>query len=79
MNHFDGCGGNSVQLTSILIDKYGYFATSCDDPINKLYLILANGTYTGINITTAIWPNYIGFDSKGRFIQISNEKITIYN
>ena len=79
VNQFNGCDGNFVWLTSILFDEYGYFATSCYAPTNRLYLLFANGTYTGKVITTPINPYYIGFDSKGHIIQISYRQITIYN
>ena len=77
VNQFNGCGGNSIWLTSILFDHYGYFATSCYN--DKLYLLFANGTYTGKVITTPINPFYIGFDSKDHFIQLSKSQTTIYN
>ena len=79
VNQFNGCGGNSVILTSILFDEYGYFATSCYEPTNKLYLFFANGTDTGKSMTTPTNTKYIGFDSKGHFIQISQNQTTIYN
>ena len=79
LKQFNGCGENNVILSSILFDQYGYFATSCNDPINKLYLIFPNGTYTGRTISTPINPRYIGFDSKGHLIQISTNETTIYN
>ena len=77
VNQFNGCGGNGVWLFSILFDQYGYFATSCDN--NKLYLLFANGTYTGKEITTPNYPYFIGFDSKGHFIHTSWKQISIYN
>ena len=77
VNQFNGCGGNGVWLKSILFDQYGYCATSCNN--NKLYLLFANGTYTGKTIVTPNDPKFIGFDSKGHFIQISVNQITIYN
>ena len=78
LNQFNGCGGNSVLLNSILFDDYGYMATSCSD-VNKLYLLFPNATSTSKIITTPLNPEYIGFDSKGRFIIILINKITIYN
>ena len=77
INQFNGCDGNSVYLTSILFDQTGYMATSCDS--SKLYLFSPNGSFTGKSITTPIYPRYIGFDSKGRFIQISYYRISFYN
>ena len=79
VNQFNGCGGNIVLLYSILFDEYGYLATSCDNPVNKLFLFFQNGTYTGKTINTLIRPWYIGFDSKGHFILILLNQIKIYN
>ena len=75
----DGCNGNITLLTSIYFDPNGYMGTSCDHPINKLFLFSPNGSFTGKSITTKYAPSYIGFDSKGRFIQISYFEISIYN
>ena len=77
INQFNGCGGNSVILMSILFDPNAYIATSCGNA--KLYLYSPNGSFTGQIITTPINPYYIGFDSKGRVIQISWNRISIYN
>ena len=77
VNLFNGCGGNSLVLTFILFYECGYFATSCDN--NTLYLHFSNGTSTCRTITTPTNPRYIGFDSKGHFIQLSYGQISIYN
>ncbi len=74
---FNGCNRNLVVLTYILFDDCGLMATSCSN--NKLYLYYPNGTYIGKSLNTPPNPRYIGFDSKGRFIQISWEKISIYS
>ena len=81
INQFDGCNGNtgfSNLLTSILFDPNGYMATSCYYS-NKLDLFSPNGSFTGNSITNLADPRYIGFDSKGRFIIISNYQISVYN
>ena len=79
INQFNGCNGNSNYLTSILFDSNGYMATSCYDSY-KLYLFSSNGSFTGQSITSSFYyPRYIGFDSKGRFIQMSMQQISIYN
>ena len=70
-NKRNGCDGNSVFLRSILFAPNGYMATSCGNPTNKLYFWAPNGSYTGKSIATPQYTYYIGFDSKGRFIQIS--------
>ena len=79
INQFNGCNGNSVWITSIFFDPNGYMATTCANPTNKLYLFSPNGSFTGKSITTPRYPQYIGFDSKGRFILISWNQISIYN
>ena len=71
INQFNGCNENSNQLNSILFDPNGYMATSCGYPTNKLYLFSTNGSFTGKSVTIEDNISYIGFDSKGRFIQIS--------
>ena len=79
INHFNGCDGNSTALSSLLLDQNGYMATTCYYPSNKLYLYSQNGSFTGKSLTTPNNPFCIGFDSKGRLIQISSQQISIYN
>jgi hypothetical protein len=74
---FKGCNGNEIQLNYIVFDQCGYMATSCDN--NQLYLYHSNGTYLNKNFTSPTRTNYIGYDSKGHFIQISRAQISIYN
>jgi hypothetical protein len=76
---FNGCNGNSVVLTYIFFDEYSYMVTSCEDPINQLYLYYPNGTYLNKKSTTRNNPRYFGYDSKGHFIQISMHQTSIYN
>ena len=78
INQFNGCDGNSGHLTSILFDPNGNMATTCFLS-NKLYLFSPDGSFTGKSIATPLYPRYIGFDSKGRFILISTSQINIYN
>ena len=78
IHQFNGCDGNSDDVNSILFDPSGYMATACD-PTNKLYLFSPDGSFTGKSITAPSHPLYIGFDSKGRFILISQKQISIYN
>ena len=75
---FNGCNGNSDLLTSIFFDPNGHLATTCLYS-NKLYLFSPDGSFTGKSISTPQYPHFIGFDSKGRFIQISAYQIIIYN
>jgi hypothetical protein len=77
VNEFNGCNGNKVMLSYILFDDCGLMATSCST--KKLYLYYPNRTYTGKSLNTPPNPRYIGFDSKGRFIQISWLQVSVYN
>ena len=77
INQFNGCNGNSDIMMSIYLDQNGYMATTCLST-NKLYLLSPNGSYIAKSITTPSDPRYIGFDSKGRFVQISTNQISIY-
>ena len=67
------------KYISILFDPNGFMATTCYNPKNKLYLFAPDGSFTGKSITTTYRPTHIGFDSKGRFVIISNKQISIYN
>ena len=77
INQFNGCGEKSQLLRSILFDQNDSMVTSCS--INNIYLYSANGSFTGKSLSAPPQIMYIGFDSKGRFIQISKEQINIYN
>ena len=77
INTFNGCNGNAIWLTYILFDNCGLMATSCHN--NQLSLYHSNGTYLRKNFTTPSGPHYFGFDSIGRFFQISHSEIIIYN
>ena len=78
INQFDGCNRNSAWLNSIYFDQNGYMATLCLN-INKLYLYSPNVSFTGKSLATPNGPYYMDFDSKGRFIQISANQISVYN
>ena len=76
VDRFKGCGGINVVLTSILFDEYGYIVTTCYN--RRLYLLFQNGTSTGKTITALVNPQFIGIDSNGYFILISQKQIKIY-
>lgn len=75
INVFRGC--SSAYVTGILIDIYGFIATSCFN-FAKLNLTQLNGTSTGLSINTPSSPFTINFDSKGLLIQISLSQISIF-
>ena len=77
LHTFHGCNGNNVTLSYILFDHCGLMATACNH--NELYLYYPNRTYVGKNFATAIYPKFIGYDSKGHLIEISFTRISIYN
>ena len=76
IKQFDGCNGYSDWLSSVLFDQNGYMATSCS---GRLHLFYPNGSLIGKSITVPPESEYIGFDSKGRFILISENQMNIYN
>ena len=78
VNSFNSCNGNSALVSSFLFDQYGSIAALCYASINYLYLYLSNGTYANKNLLTPTGGEYIGFDSKGRFLVISDYQINIY-
>ena len=77
IKQFNGCDENIAGLSSLLFDQNGYMVSSCSKT-NNLYLFSPNGSFTGKSLITPIDSEYIGFDSKGRFIQISENQISIY-
>jgi hypothetical protein len=76
INNFNGCGGTIAFVTSIIFDQSGYMATSCIT--GKLYLYDNILSFTGKSISTAINPISNAFDSKGRFVVVSANQISIY-
>ncbi len=72
---FTGCSGSTI--TSMVFDDFGLMAISCIFN-NTLNLYDYNGTFTGKSLPTPSTPQYVGFDSKGRFVLISQFKISIY-
>jgi hypothetical protein len=79
INSVNGCNDNSAGITSILFDDYDYMATSCDDPVNQLFLYFLNGSFTGKSISTPYRTFKIGFDSKNRFYILSMNQISLFN
>ena len=75
VNVFFGC--SSGYVTGILIDIYGFIATSCFSNA-KLNLVQLNGTKTGLSINTPVNPFALNFDSKGLLVQISIKQISIF-
>ena len=73
INTFDGCD----FVTSIIFDQSGYMATSCYGQ-RKLYLYDNNLSYTGKSISIDYDALTIAFDSKGRFVVVSSDQISIY-
>jgi hypothetical protein len=68
----------SSRLSSILFDQYGYVGFTCkNEKILKLFY--TNLSYTGLQKALLANPEFINFDEKGRFIVISDKRITVYN
>ncbi len=72
---FTGCSGSAI--TSMVFDDFGLMAVSCISN-NTLNLYDYNGTFTGKSLATPSTPQYVGFDSKGGFVLISQFRISIY-
>jgi hypothetical protein len=65
-------------VSSIVFDDCGLMATSCFI-FNYNDLYYSNETYANKSlITSPGYPVYVGFDSKGRYVQISTEQISIF-
>ena len=75
IRNFTGCA-SSVTVISIVFDDLGYLAISCETQ-NSVKLYYSNGTSAGKSLSTATNPAYGGFDSKGRFVVLSQLKISI--
>ena len=74
---FDVCNGKASLVSSIILDKFGYMATTCFNSNSNLYFI--NGTFTGLTMPTQLFPYQAYFDPNGQFIIISDTTISIYN
>jgi hypothetical protein len=61
---------------SIPVDFFGYVATDCG---NNVFLFYSDQIFTGKQITLPNGYNSIGFDSKGQFIFMTSEQITIFH
>ncbi len=72
---FTGC--SSGPSYSLVADNYGFIAIACFSN-NLVNLYYYNGTSTGKSLTTPAYPTYVGFDSKGRFVLLSQYQIRIY-
>ena len=77
INKLGGCDGRSAGVRSTLFDSKGYMATACY--CYKLYLCSQNGSFTCQNLRTPFVTYFIGFDSTGQFILISEKQINVIN
>ena len=75
IRNFTGCSSSSIF--SLVIDNYGLIAMVCYSN-NLVNLYYNNGKSTGYNLTTPTKPTYLGIDSKGRFVLLSQYQISIY-
>jgi hypothetical protein len=64
-------------ITSINIDQYGYIMVSCYFP-NNIFLLYKNGTSTGKNLTTKLYPSFISVDQKERIIVNGDGKLQLF-
>jgi hypothetical protein len=75
LRNFTVCSSSSIF--SLVIDNSGLIAMVCYSN-NLVNLYYYNGTSTGKSLTTPVSPTYVGFDSKGRFVLLSQYQISIY-
>jgi hypothetical protein len=73
---FTVCSGSTI--TSTVSDNFGLMAISCEN-YNLVKFYYHNGIFTGKNLTTPQNSMFVGFDSKGHFVQISKFQISVYN
>ena len=68
---------SSSRANSIVFDNFGLLAITCESNsiINFYY---SNGTYTGNSLATTLYPMFVGFDSKRRFVYLSKSQIKIH-
>jgi hypothetical protein len=75
IRNFTACSGQ--VLNYIFSNNFDFVAISCQT-ISKINFYYSNGTYTGKSLTTFQHPMYVGFDSKGRLVIISQNQISIH-
>ena len=74
---FNVCMGITSYINSILVDQYEYMALVCGrDDVTHLYY--TNGSWVGISWVVYSTPQYIGYDSKGRFIFSMTNELRIF-
>jgi hypothetical protein len=62
---------------SILIDQFDNIAAACYIT-SSLYSLKTNGTYLNKNFPTLYYSSHIGFDSKSRFVAVTDNLIFVY-
>ena len=73
---FDICMGITSYINSILVDQYDYMAVVCGaEDVTHLYY--TNGSWVGISWVVYAQPQYIGYDSKERFVFIMTNELRI--
>jgi hypothetical protein len=75
IRNFSACSGSTLNF--IYSNNFGLMAINCET-INEINFYYSNGTYTGKSLATFQKPVYVGFDSKGRFVIILKNQISIY-
>ncbi len=72
---FTVCSGSNANY--IFSNNFDFMAISCE-AISKINFYYSNGTYTGISLATPLYPMYVGFDSKGRLVIISQNQVSVH-
>ncbi len=75
IRNFSAC--SSLKVNYIFSNNFDFMAISCET-ISKTNFYYSNGTYTGKSLITSPNPMYVGFDSKGRFLIISQNQISVH-
>ncbi len=70
-------GVNTITVSSIYIDQYGYIMVSCFSQ-NRIFLLYKNGTSTGKSIATTYSPTFASVDQKGRIIVNGGGKLQLF-
>ena len=71
------CMGVTSFINSILIDQYDYMAVVCGAE-DVLHLYYTNGSWVGISWVVYSTPEYIGYDSNGRFVFIMTNELRTF-
>jgi hypothetical protein len=73
---FNACKGKNMNIFAIMFDELNNIATSCY--VDDLYLYNITGSFLKKNIQIYEMAYYIGFDTKSRFVVVTDTKISLF-